>query len=65
MKRQNGVGFWYEFDKEHGEPPTRQDFIDNGYSVNYYYCIRKQIKQIEFEELQEKVRKALSISEMV
>lgn len=65
VKNKNAVQVWLEFEEKNGREPTKEEFINMGYYNTYYYKIRKKINEIKVEELRAKVKKALSISEMV
>lgn len=50
IRNNNAVNVWLTFEAEHGREPTRQDMINMGYSINYYYQVKRKVKDIKKQE---------------
>lgn len=50
IRVKNGVQLWLEFEEKNGREPTKQEIINMGFSINYFYKLRKKIDIIKAQE---------------
>lgn len=56
IKNKNAVDVWFQFEKENGREPTRDEFVDMGYYTTYYYTVKKKVKEIKREAIIKSVK---------
>ena len=47
IRNNNAVNVWLTFEAEHGREPTRDEFINMGYSKDYYYQIKPKVHRLK------------------
>ena len=47
IRNNNAVNVWLTFEAEHGREITKEEFIQMGYNKNYYYEVKKKVKQLK------------------
>lgn len=45
--KRTSVDIWFEFEKENGREPTREEFEQLGYHPKYYFQVRRKIRDMK------------------